>query len=282
MNKEFLLIKQRFIESLLSRYTFWDSLIDHNLQIWRDRCVESSASCIIGMPMPIVLSPLEHLTIMPLVFDYLDVTISLKFGLSDEPFKAKQEKLSSMLGCDLISQLTVSTYEKLYKIRNKLLHQKGAVSECGKKIIIIKDDYHVDLASLKHINGLAVKLTKNLKVDKFFCLYEKSIIWSSYNLAFPNPNELILNIASSENVISIHLSYTRFIIDMRPTKIENFEELKTHLLNRFLTEEGQLISNSNFLFKYQGIEYSIPGEFLCKNSNISMCDIGIWATEQKI
>lgn len=277
MDKDFLLVKQKFIGNLLSRYGFWSYLTPHQLQTWTNNGVESRHSLITGMPEPIALSPLENLTIMPLVFDYLDVTISLKLELSDEPFKTKLKILDEKSDKDLISRLTVAIYENLSKIRNKLLHQKGSLSECGKKIVIIKNELSLNLSSMHHINSLAALLSKNLKNKKQLYLYEKSLILSSYKSAFSEPNQSIIESADSEGAIDIHASIMRYTIDMRPKEITSFEDLKDHLFNRFVNEEGKLIVNTNFLFKYNEIEYSIPGEYLYRNPRITTSDIGIWA-----
>lgn len=278
MDKDFLLVKQKFIGNLLSRYSFWSCLTPHQLQTWTNNGVESKYSLIAGMPAPIDLTSLEHLTIMPLVFDYLDVTISLNFGLSDEPFKTKLKMLDEKSDKDLISRITVAIYENLSKIRNKLLHQKGSLSECGKKVIIIKDELSFNLSSLHHINSLAALLSKKIKNKKQLCLYDKSLILSSYKSAFPELNQSIIESAGSEGAIDLHVSIMRYTIDMRPKQITSFEDLKDHLFNRFVNEEGKLIGNTNFLFAYNDIEYSIPGEYLYKNPIITVSDIGIWAT----
>ncbi|WP_139315720.1 hypothetical protein [Pseudomonas sp. PA27(2017)] len=277
MDKDFLLVKQKFIGNLLARYGFWHYLTPHQLQTWTNNGAESRHSLITGMPEPIALSPLEHLTIMPLVFDYLDVTISLNLGLSDEPFKTKLKILDEKSGNDLISRLTVAIYENLSKIRNKLLHQKGSISECGKKIVIIENELSLDLSSMHHINSLAALLSKNLKNKKQLCLYEKSLILSSYKSAFPEPNQSIIESADSEGAIDIHASIMRYTVDMRSKEITSFEDLKDHLLNRFVNEEGKLIGNTNFLFKYNETEHSIPGEYLYRNPRITKSDIDIWA-----
>jgi hypothetical protein len=117
MNKEFLVVKQKFIETLLGRYNFWGALVSHHTQTWTDKGSESSHYLIARNVEPIRLKALEHLTIAPLIFDYLDVSISLRFGLSDEPFKTKLEVLREKTGGDLISQLTIEIYDKLSSTR---------------------------------------------------------------------------------------------------------------------------------------------------------------------
>lgn len=282
MDKDFLLVKQKFIENLLNRYSFWFYLTPHQLQTWTNTGAKYEASFIAEMPQSINLPPLEHLIIMPLVFDYLDVTASLKLGLSDEPFRAKLKTLDEKLDNDLISRITVSIYENLSKVRNKLLHQKGSFSECGNKIIVIKDELSINLSSLRHINSLAALLSKNLKNKKQLSLYDKSLIFSSYKSAFPGIGQSIIDSAGSEGVVDVHVSTMRYTIDMRPKEITNFEDLKDHLLNHFLNEEGKLIGNTNFLFKYREIEYSMPGEYLYKNPSITTSNIGIWAIDKHI
>jgi hypothetical protein len=131
---------------------------------------------------------------------------------------------------------------------------------------------------MHHINSLAALLSKNLKIKKQLCLYDKSLILSSYKSAFPEPNQSIIESADSEGAIDIHASIMRYTIDMRPKEITSFEDLKDHLFNRFVNEEGKLIENTNFLFKYNEIEYSMPGEYLYRKPRITTSDIGIWAT----
>lgn len=276
MDKDFLLVKQNFIENLLSRYSFWNYLTPHQLQTWTNNGVESRYLPATGMNEPITLSPLEHLTIMPLVFDYLDTTISLKLGLSDESFKKKLNILDKESGNDLISRITVATYENLSKIRNKLLHQMASLSECRNKIVIIENKLSLNLNSMRHINSLATLLSKNLKNKKQLCLYEKSLILSSYKSAFSELNQSIIESANSEGAININASIIRHQIDMRPKEITSFEDLKDLLFNRFVNEEGKLISNTNFLFKYNEVEYSVPGEYLHAKPIITTSDIGIW------
>lgn len=281
MNHELLLTKQKFIKSLLSRYSFWSGLVEHNLQVWTDRGTELSASLIRGQLMPITLSSYEHLTILPLVFDYLDVTIALKFGLRDEPFKMKSEMLVNKLEGDLLSRITISLYENLSKIRNKLLHHKGGLSECGTKVIIIQGQLHVDLNALHYINRLTVFLSRYLEGNVHFSLYEKSLIWSSYKLALPNcDSEFILEAAKMEKVFSINVNCQRFKIDMRSKSLSSFDELKDNLQHRFLNEDGNLICNTLFMFIYNEIQYSVPAEYVYRHSDFSVNDLSIWQVEK--
>jgi len=279
VNKDFLIVKQKFIETLLGRYSFWDSLVSHQIQTWTDNGAESRHSLITGKPELIRLSALEHLAIAPLVFDYLDVTISLRFGLSDEPFKTKLKILREKAGEDLTSQLIIAIYDNLSSIRNKLLHQKGSLSECG-KIIITKGVLSVELNHFGTLNSLASMLGRIVKNENKLCLNDKSVIWSSYKIIFPEAASSILEAASFERVVDINVSIMRYKIDMRSKAIVCFEDLKKHLYNRFVNEDGKLIGNTDFLFKYEGDEYSMPAEYLYKNKDIKKNDIRIWATEK--
>ncbi len=280
MNKNFLATKQKFIKTLLSRYEFWGALVSHQTQTWTNEGSESRCSMIAGGFEPIRISALEHLTIAPLVFDYLDVTISLKFRLSDEPFKTKLNILKERLGDDLISRLIISTYEKLSTIRNKLLHQKGSLSDCGKIVIITKDALSIELNHLSALNSLSVMLARTIKDDSRLSLNEKSAMWSSFKIIFPIAADSILDIAKNENVVDINILITRHKIDMRPKSIIHFEDLRNNLYSRFLNEHGKLIGNTDFLFRYDGYEYSMPAEYLYKNNDITISDIRVWAIEK--
>ncbi|MBF4285129.1 hypothetical protein, partial [Vibrio anguillarum] len=130
---------------------------------WTEEGVVSPHSiCIEGGFKPIDLSSYEHLTIMPLVFDYFDVTVAMKYGLRDQPFGDKSLKLAQSLDKSFISQLTLVLYENMYKVRNKLLHHKGGLSDCGQNIVVIKDQFQIPLDNLHYINILVPFLSKHI------------------------------------------------------------------------------------------------------------------------
>ncbi|HGF3751051.1 TPA: hypothetical protein ACF4EY_004421 [Vibrio parahaemolyticus] len=276
-NKKLLSEKKKFISQLLSRYSFWCQPTQYQTQKWTKGAVSIHANCIVGAFKPIGLSSYEHLTIMPLVFDYLDVTVALKYGLRDQPFSEKSRKLTQSLDQSFISQLTLVLYENMYKVRNKLLHHKGGLSECGKNIVVIKDQFQIPLDNLRYINILVPFLTKHLDDSSEFNLYEKSLIWSYFKKSglIDTDNQILLDAVKKEEIIELSPDF-RFHIDMFSREYSTFEELRHDLECRFLNEHGNLIGNTLFSFNFQGEGYAVPAEYLRNNVTFNLDDLHKW------
>jgi len=276
-NKELLLAKKKFIDQMLSRYRFWNGLVKYSPQQWTQNEVDVKINLIQGRLKPIELSSYEHLTILPLVFDYLDVTLALKYNLRTQPFTLKSQKLAQKLDQSFSSQLTIILYNIIYNIRNKLLHHKGGLSECGQYVVIIENELQVSLENLIYINSLVPFISTYLDGSKKFSLYEKSLLWSYFKkteLIEPD-NKILLEAVKNEEIIEVNCHF-RYKIDMHSIIYPTFEKLKNDLQNRQLNEYGNLISNTLFLFTFQHIEYAVPAEFIIKNPTFEFNEIKKW------
>ena len=293
MSNKFIEEKLAFTNELLTRFDFTGGLTEYY------QCQKvSDTGTQVNIPINLgfsdahlrALSISENLTIFPLVFDFFDSVVSLKYSCADEKFSKKSEIFQGENSTSdlLFRHIECNLYKLSVKIRNKLVHNSVSFSGCG-EFLNVDAKISLPISRFKLINRLVFFVSKKIMNGESYNMYEKCFIYSIYHDVF---GKLDNNLPKSSNLILVNVDVSRFYIDMTERTISN----NTKIFDLISAPEGPLrnetikefqsrcpdpskrviFGNYTYKFRLENDICLIPAELIHKKKDIRLDGLSDW------
>ncbi|MCB2250893.1 hypothetical protein KTQ74_03235 [Pseudomonas chlororaphis] len=236
----------------------------------------------------------EHLSMFPLVFDYLDLMIDQNYGTANLRF---QEKLKVFRGKNqqpdpLLRHIEIMVFDYAITVRNKLVHHKTQFSACG-KFLQVNGKIKLEIGCFRALNRLIYFLVQRMRAPKPLSLYQRALLVSVYRAIFGNlDSRLDGRLASEPQLPSMNISHRRFLMDMAEEEIAE-DVVLFDKLARFPDPTGypdrqaflkahpdpdRKIMYGNFTYRlgYRGTVLRVPAEAINQHPAYRLADFEHW------
>ncbi|MGE7958587.1 hypothetical protein ACQKQA_18710 [Pseudomonas sp. NPDC089530] len=236
----------------------------------------------------------EHLSMFPVVFDYLDLMVDQKYGTSDKLF---HEKLSIFRRKNrqpdpLLRHIEIMVFGYAITVRNKLVHHKTRFSACG-KFLQVKAGMRLEIERFGLLNRLIYFLVRRMQAPELLNLYRRALLVSAYRAVFGHlDRQLDRLLASGPRLPAMNIKRPRYLFDMAQENIAEdvvmFDKLALfpdptgypdH--DAFLKAHPDpdrkiLYGNYTYRLSYRGAVLRVPAEAINQHPTYRLADFQHW------
>ncbi|BAV74362.1 hypothetical protein PCAU_2153 [Pseudomonas chlororaphis subsp. aurantiaca] len=158
----------------------------------------------------------EHLSMFPVVFDYLDLMVDQHYGTSDKLFRDKLNifRRKNRQPDPLLRHIEIMVFDYAITVRNKLVHHKTRFSACG-KFLEVKGGMRLEIACFGTLNRLIHFLVRRMAASKPLSLYQRALLVSAYRAVFGHLDRRLDGLlARGPWLPSMNIDYSRYLVDM--------------------------------------------------------------------
>ncbi|AZD98201.1 hypothetical protein [Pseudomonas chlororaphis] len=239
----------------------------------------------------------EHLSMFPVVFDYLDLMVDQKHGTSDKAFREKRSifRRKNQQPDPLLRHIEIMVFDYAITVRNKLVHHKTRFSACG-KFLQVKTGMRLEIAHFGLLNRLIYFLVRRMQAPEPLNLYQRALLVSAYRAIFGHlDNKLDGLVASGPRLPSMNIKRPRYLFDMAQENIAEdvviFDKLAlfpdpTGYPDReaFLKAHPDpdrkiLYGNYTYLLSYRGSVLRVPAEAINQHPDYRLADFRHWSEQ---
>ncbi|AZD66123.1 hypothetical protein SAMN04489802_4274 [Pseudomonas chlororaphis] len=236
----------------------------------------------------------EHLSMFPVVFDYLDLMVDQKHGTSDKAFREKRSifRRKNRQPDPLLRHIEIMVFDYAITVRNKLVHHKTRFSACG-KFLQVKAGMRLEIAHFGLLNRLIYFLVRRMQAPEPLNLYQRALLVSAYRAIFGHlDNKLDGLVASGPRLPSMNIKRPRYLFDMAQENIAEdvviFDKLalfpdpsgypdhQAFLKAHPDPDRKILYGNYTYLLSYRGSVLRVPAEAINQHPDYRLADFRHW------
>ncbi|MGN7742569.1 hypothetical protein ACTJKT_21650 [Pseudomonas sp. 22526] len=236
----------------------------------------------------------EHLSMFPVVFDYLDLMVDQQYGTSDKLFHEKLNifRRKNRQPDPLLRHIEIMVFDYAITVRNKLVHHKTRFSSCG-KFLQVKAGMRLEIERFGLLNRLIYFLVRRMQAPEPLNLYQRALLVSAYRAIFGHlDNKLDGLVASGPGLPSMNIKRPRYLFDMAQENIAEdvviFDKLalfpdptgypdhQAFLKAHPDPERKILYGNYTYLLSYRGTVLRVPAEAINQHPNYRLADFQHW------
>ncbi|SDZ68066.1 hypothetical protein [Pseudomonas sp. NFIX28] len=239
----------------------------------------------------------EHLSMFPVVFDYLDLVVDQGYGTSNKLFKEKLEifRSKNRQPDPLLRHIEIMVFDYAIAVRNKLLHHQTRFSACG-KFLQVKHGMKLEIEHFGLLNRLIYCLVRHMRAPQPLSLYRRALLVSAYRVVFGHLDHKLNRLVAREpRLPSMNLQRPRYLFDMVQENIAE-DVVMFDKLAHFPDPSGYpdhqafvkahpdpdrkiMYGNHTFRLSYRGTVLRVPAEAIHQHPAYRLADFQHW-TEQ--
>ncbi|AZC30275.1 hypothetical protein PUP68_12745 [Pseudomonas chlororaphis] len=236
----------------------------------------------------------EHLSMFPVVFDYLDLMVDQQYGTSDKLFHEKLNifRRRNRQPDPLLRHIEIMVFDYAITVRNKLVHHKTRFSACG-KFLQVKAGMRLEIARFGLLNRLIHFLVRRMAAPKPLSLYRRALLVSAYRAVFGHLDRRLDGwVAKGPRLPSMNITYSRYLVDMAQEAVAEdvvlFDKLarfpdptgypdRQAFLKAHPDPERKIMyGNYTYLLSYRGTVLRVPAEAIHQHPTYRLADFRHW------
>ncbi|MBP5076695.1 hypothetical protein HUS84_22455 [Pseudomonas chlororaphis] len=236
----------------------------------------------------------EHLSMFPVVFDYLDLMVDQKHGTSDKAFREKRSifRRKNRQPDPLLRHIEIMVFDYAITVRNKLVHHKTRFSVCG-KFLEVKGGMRLEIERFGLLNRLIYFLVRRMQAPEPLNLYQRALLVSVYRAIFGHlDNKLDGLVASGPGLPSMNIQRPRYLFDMVQENIAEdvviFDRLALfpdptgypdpEAFAKAHPDPDRKIMYGNYTYRlsYRGAVLRVPAEAINQHPTYRLADFQYW------
>ncbi|WP_277588379.1 hypothetical protein [Pseudomonas chlororaphis] len=239
----------------------------------------------------------EHLSMFPVVFDYLDLIVDQHYGTSDKLFRDKLSifRRQNRQPDPLLRHIEIMVFDYAITVRNKLVHHKTRFSACG-KFLEVKGGMRLEIACFGMLNRLIHSLVRRMRAPKPMSLYRRALLVSAYRAVFGHLDRRLDGLlARGLRLPSMNITYSRYLVDMAQEEVAE-DVVLFDKLARFPDPTGypdrqaflkahpdpdRKIMYGGFTYRlsYRGTVLRVPAEAIHQHPTYRLADFQHWSEQ---
>ncbi|AKA25295.1 hypothetical protein [Pseudomonas chlororaphis] len=236
----------------------------------------------------------EHLSMFPVVFDYLDLMVDQQYGTSDKLFRDKLSifRLKNQQPDPLLKHIQIMVFDYAITVRNKLVHHKTRFSVCG-KFLEVKGGMRLEIEHFGLLNRLIYFLVRHMGAPQSLSLYRRALLLSAYRTVFGHlDRRLDRLVASGPELPLMNIRLPRYLFDMAEEEIAEdvvlFDKLaqfpdatgypdRQAFLKMHPDPDRKIMyGNHTFRLSYRGAVLRVPAEVINQHPTYRLADFQHW------